>query len=89
MIVDAVVTWVDGSDIAHQNKLRFYQKDTQKLHSVKFRTRFDQVNEIQFTVDSILKHADFVRNIYIITDKQTPDFIRNKTSGSYRNVFII
>ena len=89
MIVDAVVTWVDGSDIAHQNKLRFYQKDTQKLHSVKFRTRFDQVNEIQFTVDSILKHAHFVRNIYIITDKQTPDFIRNKTSGSYRNVFII
>jgi len=89
MDVDVVVTWVDGRDSAHQDKMNQYIKDTQKTNSIGFRTRYDQVNEIQFTVDSILKYADFVRNIYIITDKQTPDFIRNKTSGSYRNVFII
>lgn len=89
MVVDAVVTWVDGKDVAHQKKINKYVKNRQKTTSIGFRTRYDQVNEIQFTVDSILKYADFVRNIYIVTDNQVPNFIKNKAPGTYQNVFIV
>ena len=39
--------------------------------------RYDQVNEIEFSVKSILKYAKFIRNIYIVTDNQTPEFLKD------------
>ena len=39
--------------------------------------RYDQVNEIEFSVKSILKYAKFIRNIYIITDNQKPEFLKD------------
>ena len=43
------------------------------LHS-SLNTRFESKNEIEYCVGSILKFAPFVRNIFIITDGQTPEF---------------
>ena len=68
--IDAVILWVDGDDEKHQEKILPYVNKTANVNSKKFRTRFDQVNEIKFTIDSILKYASFVRNIYIVTDEQ-------------------
>ena len=48
-----------------------------QINSKKFRTRFDQVNEIKFTVDSILKFAPYIKKIHIVTDNQTPGFLAN------------
>ena len=72
--IDAVIAWVDGNDEAHLNKMTHYVEDKSKLGNQQFRTRFDQVNEIEFSVKSILKYAPFVRNIFIVTDGQTPLF---------------
>jgi hypothetical protein len=89
-IIDAVILWVDGNDEKHKAKLLSYLKDSNKIQSKKFRTRFDQVNEIKYTIDSILKFASYVRNIYVITDEQTPDFLINEHKETkYNNVFII
>lgn len=75
--IDAVIAWVDGNDEAHLNKMTNYVEDKSKLGNQQFRTRFDQVNEIEFSVKSILKYAPFVRNIFIVTDGQTPLFLKN------------
>ncbi len=87
--IDAVISWVDGNDKDHQEKMLPYVE--KKLLNVKeFRTRFDQVDEIKFTVDSILKFAPFIRNIYIVTDNQTPSFLKLKENQSkYSNISIV
>ncbi|MDN3493429.1 stealth family protein [Winogradskyella bathintestinalis] len=87
--IDAVILWVDGNDENHQAKMLPYLKDKTKINSEKFKTRFNQVNEIKFTIDSILKFAPYVDNIHIITDNQTPDFLKNKQQDSYNKVSIV
>jgi hypothetical protein len=88
--VDAVITWVDGGDENHQKKILPFLSDKEIVGNKNFRTRFDQVEEIKHTVDSILKFAKFIRNIYIVTDNQIPKFLKNKdTLHKYNNVKII
>jgi len=88
--IDAVILWVDGNDEQHKEKILPYVKDKEKVATKSFRTRFDQVNEIKFTIDSIIKFAPFIRNIFIITDNQSPPFLTSKDSKSkYKNVSIV
>jgi hypothetical protein len=89
MQIDAVITWVDGEDEVHRQKMLSFLEDKKIANNKGFRTRYDQVEEIKFTVNSILKHANFIRNIYIVTDNQVPNFIKNKEKGTYENVFIV
>jgi len=90
-IVDAVITWVDGNDPKHKAKIQHYLKDKSSLNSKTLNMRFNQINEIEFSVKSILKYAKFVRNIFIVTDNQTPDFLKNKEFASkyYPTVSIV
>ena len=74
--VDAVITWVDGNDIEHRGKMSKHLKNKKSLNIKPVRMRFDQVGEIEFAVKSILKYAKFIRNIYIITDNQKPEFLK-------------
>ena len=89
MQIDAVITWVDGKDEKHQQKMLPYLTDKKVVNNKSFRTRFDQVEEIKYTVNSILKFAPFIRNIFIVTDNQTPNFLKNKKEGEYENVFVV
>ncbi len=88
--IDAVILWVDGNDQKHKEKILLYLKNKESINSKKVSTRYDQVDEIKFTVDSILKFASYIRNIYIITDNQTPNFLINKNNNdTYKKVSII
>lgn len=88
--IDAVISWVDGSDELHQKKMLPFLEDAEKLKSKKFKTRFKQINEIKYTVDSILKFAPYIENIYIITDNQTPDFLtKTDEENNYTKVSVI
>lgn len=87
--IDAVILWVDGNDEKHYNKILSYLEDKEKLKNKKFRTRYNQVNEIQYTIDSILKFAPYIQNIYIVTDEQTPQFLKEKKSDTYNKVSVI
>jgi hypothetical protein len=91
LIVDAVITWVDGKDPDHREKMSQYIEDKNSLSNKVVRMRYDQVDEIEFSVKSILKYAKFVRNIFIVTDNQTPDFLKDIETAKqkYPNVFII
>ncbi len=86
--VDAVITWVDGEEQKHKEKINRYASNTIKKNNG-FSSRYAQVNEIQFCVHSILKHANFIRNIFIVTDNQIPKFFADEKSDLYRKVKIV
>ncbi|MES2412109.1 MAG: stealth family protein [Bacteroidota bacterium] len=88
--IDAVIPWVDGSDENHIRKLNQYLENKSSLSQKGFLTRFNEVNEIEYCVKSIKKFAPYVRNIYIVTDEQTPSFLEDPiNNGKYPNVKII
>jgi len=90
LIIDAVILWVDGNDEKHRSKMLPYLEDKSKVNSERYKTRYFQVNEIKFTIDSIFKFATFIRNIYIITDNQIPSFLKeNERNNKYGNVKIV
>ena len=82
--MDAVITWVDGSDPAHQAKiLPFLGADKKTPHSAAA-TRFANCGEIEFCVMSIIRFAPWIDNIYIVTDSQQPQFYASITDPSLR-----
>ena len=86
--IDAVILWVDGNDEKHKAKMLPYLEDKSRVNTEKFRTRYDQVNEIKYTIDSILKFAPYIRNIFVVTDEQVPDFLKD-INDSYKKVAIV
>ena len=64
--IDAVILWVDGSDPAHQQKMQQFIPAGVNTKSRTFRTRFDQVEEIEYAIKSILKYVYLYINFYII-----------------------
>ena len=66
--IDAVITWVDGSEPDYQRKLKEYLTDNNTL-----KKQYFQANEINLCVASIVKYAPFIRKIFIVTDKQRPN----------------
>ncbi|MDX9848374.1 MAG: stealth family protein [Tenuifilaceae bacterium] len=73
--IDVVITWVDGNDPVLAEKRNQYMALEQRSasNSGALATRFASNNEIRYCILSILKFAPFVRNIFIVTDGQTPD----------------
>lgn len=76
--VDAVITWVDGSDPRHKHKLDHYQAQAQAQSLVPLHDngtnphRWVCSDELNFCVRSIANHAPWVRRIWIVTDNQIP-----------------
>ena len=67
--IDAVITWVDGSDQDYKKKI-----ENHLTTSTNYKKQYLQANEIEYCVKSILKFAPFVRRIFIVTDSQKPSF---------------
>lgn len=78
--IDAVITWIDGDEPAHREKMRPYLEATGKrlYEDSTATTRFRSMGEIFYCVASILRFAPYVRKIFIVTDRQDPkldDFV--------------
>ena len=67
--IDAVITWVDGSDKEYKKKIEKHLST-----STNYKKQYLQANEIEYCVKSILRFAPFVRRIFIVTDNQKPSF---------------
>jgi hypothetical protein len=91
--VDAVITWVDGSDPVLTEKRNFYLSQSKDIHLHETQpTFYASNNEIKYCVLSIFKFAPFIRNIYIITDGQVPDIfqdVENKFPGRTKSIKIV
>jgi hypothetical protein len=69
--IDAVITWVDGSDPKLRAKqARYFDLDsTNRTISPE---RFIEHGEIYYCIASILTNAPFINHIYVVTDEQYP-----------------
>lgn len=81
LMIDAVITWVDGEDPIHQAKRAQFltKKKENKFKDVAGATRYNQVGEIFYCIASILRFAPWINKIYIVTDAQDPkvdDFVK-------------
>ncbi|MCT4698890.1 stealth family protein [Tenacibaculum haliotis] len=72
MQIDAVLTWVDSSDEVWRNKINQYLDKKIDWKNKKESTRYNSINEIEISITSILKFANFIKNIYVVTDNQKP-----------------
>ena len=86
--IDAVVTWVDGNDIHHKEKM-FRFIDEKQMSIKDFKLRYRQINEIKFCLDSLIKFAPYLRKIFLITDEQKPDFLNLEIDPKYKKVVIV
>ncbi|WP_158224581.1 Stealth CR1 domain-containing protein [Agaribacterium haliotis] len=84
--IDAVITWVDGSDTKHLDKLTDYlrKRGLSRPASVNA-DRLSDLGEIEYCVASLLEFAPWLHKIYIVTDKQTPAFLNKQLSPSAKN----
>ena len=74
--IDVVFTWVDGSDPEWQEKKAAWSRDG-AIRSADNHQRFLSRDELRYSLRSVYQHAPWVRNIYIVTDSQRPDWLKN------------
>ena len=82
--IDAVITWVDGSEPNYQRKLKEHLSNNDTI-----KRQYLQANEINLCVASIVKYAPFIRKIFIVTDKQSPNLDSVKHIVSKEKIEIV
>ena len=74
--VDAIYTWVDGSDPAHKERREHYRKQQAGIHDNALEpARFRDNQELRYSLRALEQFAPWVRRIYIITDRQQPAWL--------------
>ena len=79
--VDAVFTWVNGTDPRQLALLGQYVKNPQSLN-----TMFRDYGMLRFGVRSVERFMPWVRKIYIFTNGQVPTWL-NTSAERYANTF--
>ena len=92
--IDVVYTWVDGNDPAwQQRKARALHGRTESsLHDLAANaSRYASRDELKYSLRSVDMYAPWVRHIYLVTDDQTPPWLRREhprlTVVSHRELF--
>ncbi|MEB5967044.1 stealth conserved region 3 domain-containing protein [Comamonas testosteroni] len=70
--VDIVYTWVDGSDPLWRKKRRSANINISGNIEDSSNARFDQIDEIRYSLRSVASYFKEVNKIYIVTDQQIP-----------------
>lgn len=90
MIIDAVITWVDGADPAHWKKLdSWLAQSGQARPASADRTRFNDAGEIDWCIRSILRFAPWFRKIHLVVDGQIPEVVDRLRSSGHADRFNI
>lgn len=75
--IDAVITWVNGEDPVHQQKLESYLGWRAKRRPrAAAATRYADRGELEYCLASLLRFAPWLRHIFIVTDEQTPSCLK-------------
>jgi len=71
MLIDIVYTWVDGLDPQFIQKKNRYMNNNMIEDNPNI--RFESLNEIYYSIKSVLKYVQWINKIYIVTDNQIPE----------------
>jgi len=77
-MVDAVVTWVDGTDPTHARKRSAYAEETdwgKAEPGAGLPTRFHSFDEVRLCILSIRQFAPWIDRIFLVTDDQCPAWL--------------
>lgn len=69
--IDIVYTWVDSEDTAWKARFEEHVSGPKSEGSAS-KLRYLSRDELKFSLRSVLRNAPWVRNIYIVTDRQVP-----------------
>ncbi|MEU8586872.1 stealth family protein [Streptomyces sp. NPDC048664] len=88
--VDAVYTWVDGSDPAWLRRRASVSSDG--LHAEAANAgRYANHDELRYSIRSLCMNAPWIRTVYLVTDDQTPAWLDTSQPGievvSHRDIF--
>jgi hypothetical protein len=79
--IDIVYTWVDGQDPKWKKKFAKYSSMLKGREANNSSTRYEQIDELKYSLRSIYMFAPWVRNIYIVTDNQVPEWLDTSVPG--------
>lgn len=87
--IDAVITWVDGSDPAHIAKreaalLRDRGWSLTAIPAGRAATRFTDNGELGYCIAAIRRFVPWIRTIHVVTDAQRPSFLDDCTCRDLR-----
>lgn len=86
--IDAVITWVNGED--KEWKQRKNQalgiSSSELIKDAADISRFESLDELRYCLRSIEQYAPWIRNLYIVTDRQTPSWLNTDESTKVRIV---
>ena len=91
--IDVVYTWVDGNDPAWNEKRKARAGEIgYELHkAANSQARYVNRDELRYSLRSLYYYAPWVRNIYLVTDDQVPDWhdadCKNLTIVSHKELF--
>lgn len=76
MKIDVVFTWVDGSDPEWIKKKNRALSSVERFSEKSFdKSRWDDKDELKYSLRSIHKNMPWINNIYIVTDSQKPSWL--------------
>ncbi len=74
--VDAVFTWVDGDDPIWSEKMAAHRRAANQLPpTAEVKSRFKSRDELKYAVRALLTYAPWIRNVYLVSDNQIPDWL--------------
>lgn len=89
--IDVVYTWVDGNDRAWQTKKsRFAPEEEYSHQEAVSEARFTNRDELRYSIRSLRRYAPWVRNVYVVTDDQRPEWLSKESDikvVSHRELF--
>ena len=76
--IDIVYSWCDGNDPNFiKEKQNTLKKHNITLDPVQEKRRYQQNDELKYSLRSVEKYAPWVNHIYIITNKQRPAWLKD------------
>ena len=73
--VDLVYLWVDGNDPEWRKRKSEYSKESFRDAGMDSEARYTDNGELKYSLRSAELYAPWVRNIFIVTDRQVPDWL--------------
>lgn len=75
--IDAIYTWVNGSDPAHREKRKRYRNEQNQLPDNALEpARFRDNEELRYSLRALERFTPWVRQIFIVTDNQRPQWLK-------------
>lgn len=91
--IDVVYTWVDDGDERWMRKKESVLREHGRAPRSDLATssRFRNRDELRYSMRSLAMYVDFVRNVYLVTDDQVPDWLDTSHGGvtvvDHREIF--